>query len=104
MTPDELLQQLEPLTHDARMRRMVEIGRLATRDTSVAATLNALENGGFYERWLAQSVLLRKPQRCPCAACLCRSVLCRPFFCPTLTYFTKKVYKLYGVTELIVSA
>ncbi len=53
MTPDELLQQLEPLTHDARIRQMVEIGRLATRDNSVAATLNALEKGGFYERWLA---------------------------------------------------
>lgn len=53
MTPDELLQQLEPLTHDARMRQMVEIGRLATHDTSVAATLNGLEKGGFYERWLA---------------------------------------------------
>ena len=53
MTPDELLQQLELLTHDARMRQMVKIGQLSTSDTSVAATLNALEKGGFYERWLA---------------------------------------------------
>lgn len=53
MTPDELLCELESLTHDARMKRMVEIGRNATIDANAAATLNALEQGGLYERLLA---------------------------------------------------
>jgi hypothetical protein len=53
MTPETLLAELEPLTHHARVRRMVELGRLAAADASVAATLAALEQGGFYERWLA---------------------------------------------------
>lgn len=26
MTPEDLLRELEPLTHDRRMRRMVEVG------------------------------------------------------------------------------
>lgn len=53
MTPDELLHELESLTHDTRIKRMVEIGRNATIDASAAATLNALEQGEFYERRLA---------------------------------------------------
>jgi len=53
MTPNGLLRSLAGLTHDARMRRMVEVGRLAAVDGSVAATLAALEQQGFYERSLA---------------------------------------------------
>lgn len=53
MTPAQLLRELEPLTHCARVRRMVEVGRLARGDASAAATLAALEQGGFYERWLS---------------------------------------------------
>lgn len=47
------MKELEPLTHDARMRRMLEVGRQAAQDAVVAAALTALEQGGFYERWLA---------------------------------------------------
>ncbi len=53
MTPAELLRELEPLTHAAQMRRMVEVGRAAARDSEAAATLAALEAGGFRERYLA---------------------------------------------------
>lgn len=53
MTPDELLHDLEFLTHDARMGRIVEIGRSATLDANAAATLDALEQGDFYSRGLA---------------------------------------------------
>ncbi|MBI3972493.1 MAG: hypothetical protein HY332_14530 [Chloroflexi bacterium] len=53
MSPNELLRELEPLPHDDRMRRMVEVGRRAAVDPSVAATLASFEQGGFYERWLA---------------------------------------------------
>src|SRR5881409_838179 len=53
MTPEGLLRELEPLAHDSRMRRMVEVGRLAASDASVAATIAALEQGEFYQRWLA---------------------------------------------------
>jgi hypothetical protein len=53
LKPQALLQELEALPHDARMRRMVEVGRLAARDRAAAATLAALEQGGFYEHFLA---------------------------------------------------
>jgi hypothetical protein len=53
MTPEELLAELVPLTHNARVRQMVELGRQAAADASIAATLAALEQRGFYERWLA---------------------------------------------------
>ncbi len=53
MTPEALVSTLEPLTHHARVQRMVELGRLAAEDASVAATLVILEQGDFYERWLA---------------------------------------------------
>src|SRR4051794_22978333 len=53
MTASELLHELEPLTHDARSRRMVELGRAAAHDSAVAATLEALGRGGTFERMLA---------------------------------------------------
>ena len=53
MNATVLLQELEPLTHDARMRRMVEVGQTARTDTTVVETLQALERGGFHERLLA---------------------------------------------------
>src|SRR6516162_1115217 len=53
LTPQALLRELESLTHDARLRRMVEVGRQAARDRAAAAILAALEGGGFYERLLA---------------------------------------------------
>lgn len=53
MTADWLPAELEPLTHAARMRRMVEVGRLAARDAGVADAVADLEQRGFYERSLA---------------------------------------------------
>jgi hypothetical protein len=53
MTPAELLRELEGVPHDARMRRMVEVGRRAREEPGVAAVLADLERGGFYERSLA---------------------------------------------------
>jgi hypothetical protein len=48
-----LLRELETLTHDARARRMVELGRNARGDRSVPELLAALERGDVYERGLA---------------------------------------------------
>ncbi len=54
MSAADLLHELEPLTHDARIRRMVELGRAAAaHDPAVAATLEALSRGGVHERMLA---------------------------------------------------
>lgn len=53
MTPNELLQECETLTHQGRMRRMVEIGRMAASDPSVRETLAALAGGEVYPRILA---------------------------------------------------
>jgi hypothetical protein len=53
MNPETLLRELEPLTHGARMRRMVEVGLQATTDSEVAAAIHALEQRGPYERRLA---------------------------------------------------
>jgi hypothetical protein len=53
VTPEELLAEVEPLSHAARVRRMVEVGRLAATDPTVSATLAELERRGHYERYLA---------------------------------------------------
>ncbi|KJH72262.1 HEAT repeat domain-containing protein [Aliterella atlantica] len=53
MTPTTLLQSLETLTHKARMRQMVEIGRRSRQEQNLADTLNQLACGNFYERYLA---------------------------------------------------
>ncbi|MDP9352527.1 MAG: hypothetical protein M3P51_13455 [Chloroflexota bacterium] len=53
LSPDSLLNELESLPHDARLHRMVEVGRLSVTDGFVASTLDALERLGFYERRLA---------------------------------------------------
>jgi hypothetical protein len=53
MNPSRLLRELESLPYDARVRRMVELGRLEKSDVSVAETLTLFERGGFYERWMA---------------------------------------------------
>lgn len=55
MTPDELLAQLEPLDHDARLRRMIALGREAAGDQGLAATIAALAGGEWYARQLALS-------------------------------------------------
>lgn len=53
MTPEQLLQECETLSHRGRMRRMVEVGRMAASDTSVGETIAALARGNVYERVLA---------------------------------------------------
>ncbi|MEZ0362231.1 HEAT repeat domain-containing protein [Mycobacterium sp. pUA109] len=50
---DHLLETLEPLNHDERMRRMVELGREATSSPHAAGLIAALSAGGFFERLLA---------------------------------------------------
>src|SRR5581483_9320595 len=40
-------------SHDGRMRRMVELGRLGVRDTEIAQTIAAMATRGVYERRLA---------------------------------------------------
>jgi hypothetical protein len=53
MTSEQLKQQLESLTYQNRVRRMVELGRQALSDATVRDVLNSLEQGDFYERLLA---------------------------------------------------
>ncbi|HTU89865.1 MAG TPA: hypothetical protein VMF69_07200 [Gemmataceae bacterium] len=48
-----LLNKLESLTHDARVRRMVELGQEAGTNPQTAELLAVLEKGGFFERLLA---------------------------------------------------
>ncbi len=53
MNPNTLLQTLEPLTHQARMRQMVEIGKQSRNNRQLASTLIQLAQGDFYQRYLA---------------------------------------------------
>lgn len=50
MTVELLLQQLESLTYQNRVRRMVELGRQALTDAQASDILDSLEQGDFYER------------------------------------------------------
>lgn len=53
MNSKTLLQTLEPLTHQARMGQMVEIGRQSRNNKDLASTLNQLAREDFYQRYLA---------------------------------------------------
>src|SRR5260370_41453751 len=53
MTPKQLLQQCEVLTHNVRMHRMVEFGRLAAGDANADNTISILARGDVYQRVLA---------------------------------------------------
>lgn len=53
MIVDDLLADLEPLTHDARLREMVGQGRVSRDGAALVAALSDLERRGFYERYLA---------------------------------------------------
>ena len=53
MTLEKLLHECETLTHNGRMRRMVELGRMVPNDTSIGETLAALAQGDVYQRALA---------------------------------------------------
>jgi hypothetical protein len=39
MTPEQLLRESEKLTYKSRMRRMVELGQLASNDASIRKTI-----------------------------------------------------------------
>lgn len=49
----QLLQDLEPLSHGERMRRVVELGRRARTEPAIADGLARWAAGDFYERQLA---------------------------------------------------
>lgn len=51
MTTQELLHEMESLTHAQRVQTMVSLGR--QQDAESVATVAELERGGFYERGLA---------------------------------------------------
>ena len=51
MIAEELLQQLEVMSHADRVRRMIELGR--QHDAESRALIAELAQGGFYERYMA---------------------------------------------------
>ncbi len=53
MTPEQLLQICETLTHNGRMRYMFELGRATFADASIASTIAVLQHGDVYQRALA---------------------------------------------------
>src|SRR5258708_12133970 len=53
MTPKQILKQCEVLTHNVRMHRMVEFGRLAASDANADNTISILARGDVYQRVLA---------------------------------------------------
>jgi HEAT repeat protein len=53
MNITELLQQLETMTHGARMLRMYQLGKMAVEDVTIAKLIESLWQGNFYERFLA---------------------------------------------------
>ncbi|HEX2909511.1 MAG TPA: HEAT repeat domain-containing protein [Chloroflexia bacterium] len=59
MTIDELLHQLEPLTHKDRAKRMIELGHRAGASVTdpeainIREVLRKMETGDFYQRYLA---------------------------------------------------
>ncbi|MBA2677606.1 MAG: hypothetical protein H0U76_04310, partial [Ktedonobacteraceae bacterium] len=53
MTPTQMLQELEPLSHKARVGRVIELGLQAGAGTNAASIVAAWERGDYYERWLA---------------------------------------------------
>jgi hypothetical protein len=50
MTPEQLKKQLEPLTHQYRVRRMVKLGTSTKTDAQVNQILDTLEKGDFSDR------------------------------------------------------
>ena len=53
MTPSQMLQELEPLSHNTRIGRVIELGHQAGPGTNVARIIATWEQGEHYERWLA---------------------------------------------------
>ncbi len=52
-TPSQMLEELELLKHDARIGRVIELGRQASSEANAAEIITAWERGDYYERWLA---------------------------------------------------
>ncbi len=50
MTPAQLTQNLEQLTHQDRVRRLINLGNIATTDPKVNQILHTLEKGDFSGR------------------------------------------------------
>ncbi|HEY5003341.1 MAG TPA: hypothetical protein VII61_09325, partial [Ktedonobacteraceae bacterium] len=53
MTPSQMLQELEPMKHNTRIGRVIELGHQASAGTNAAMIIAAWEQGDYYERWLA---------------------------------------------------
>src|SRR5579859_2069128 len=53
MTPEQLLRESEKLTYNGRMRRMVELGQMASNNASIRKTLAVFAQGNVYQRVLA---------------------------------------------------
>jgi hypothetical protein len=53
MTPSQMLQELEPMKHDTRIGRVIELGHQVGAGTNAAIIIAAWEQGDYYERWLA---------------------------------------------------
>jgi hypothetical protein len=53
MTPAQMLQELELLSHNARIGRVIELGLQASAGTNAASIIATWERGEYYERWLS---------------------------------------------------
>ena len=53
MTPEQLFQECEMLTYKNRLRRMVELGQLASNDATIRDTIDEFAQGDVYQRALA---------------------------------------------------
>lgn len=53
MTPEKILRECEKLTHNGRMKRMVEFGREAAGNAKVRDAIRALAQGDVYQQSLA---------------------------------------------------
>mgnify|MGYP002403955370 CR=1 FL=1 len=53
VTVDQLLQDVETLPHAARLQAMIALGRRSQTDAEIAALLNELAQGEWYQRFLA---------------------------------------------------
>jgi hypothetical protein len=71
MTTAQPLQDLEALPHQARVRRVVQVGQAAARGESTAlAALADLETGGWYERSLASAACRGRQDAAPASRLL----------------------------------
>src|SRR5438876_8890441 len=89
MDPTSFLESLERQSHTERMRRMVDLGRRAAADPSIAALLATLNTGGFSARLLALQSCAGSGDAVMVARALAdrsrlirgRAIVLAPFFC-----------------------